>query len=209
MYSADGALATALRPALRERMIGLAEDGRWSDDDLRWRDWMVAAQDGDKASYERLLRELRSVIRGYLIRRFGPADFIDDVAQECLLSVHAGRHTYDATRPFRAWLFTIVRHRTIDFLRRQRGAWLQREATVAADDVGTPAAIETISEAAWLLRQLKPEQREIIVLIKYLGLSAEESGQRLGVSVASVRVRLHRALAATRKLVRRDERCET
>lgn len=202
LHDQDGALATALRPSLPSPMTGTPGPDRWTPDDRRWRDWMVAAHGGDKASYDRLLRELREVVRRYLISRFGPTDFIDDIAQDCLLSIHAGRHSYDANRPFRAWLFAIVRHRTIDYLRRQRGPWQRVDAN--AEEVAAPQSLDAASEAASLLGQLKPEQREIIVLVKYLGLSAAESGERLGLSVTGVRVRLHRALAATRRLLDAD-----
>lgn len=170
---------------------------------------MRAAQQGDKHCYEQLLRELRTAISAYLRSRLGQTEFIEDVTQECLLSVHAGRQSYDTDRPFRAWLFAIVRHRTIDFLRRQRGPW----SIPAADhedpsELTAPESLQAACEASTLLAQLNPAQREIIVLMKYLGLSAEESGQYLGISVASARVRLHRALHEIRRLLRSD-RLET
>ncbi|MEO1035346.1 MAG: sigma-70 family RNA polymerase sigma factor [Pseudomonadota bacterium] len=165
---------------------------------------MRAAQSGDKTSYDRLLRELATVIERYLRNRFGPAEFIDDVTQDCLLSIHTGRHTYDPDRPFRAWLFTIVRHRTIDYLRRQRGNWSTADRETDIDGIAAPESLCAVSEAATLLRQLNPQQREIIVLMKYLGFSAEETSERLGISVTGARVRLHRALAATRRLLKAD-----
>src|SRR6516164_6672016 len=47
-----------------------------------------------------------------------PFDFIDDVVQETLLTVHQARHTYDPNRSFTAWLRTIAQRRAIDGLRR-------------------------------------------------------------------------------------------
>ena len=56
---------------------------------------MVAAQAGDRAAYETLLRDcipfIKRVARGQGVQ----PDFIDDVVQETLLTVHGARHTYD------------------------------------------------------------------------------------------------------------------
>ncbi|MGI9342000.1 MAG: RNA polymerase sigma factor [Gammaproteobacteria bacterium] len=170
----------------------------WQDDDARWATWMAAAQRGDKSAYEQLLTEVATTIRRYLHVRFGPADFIDDITQECLLSIHKGRHTYDAARPFRAWLFAIVRHRSIDHLRRRGNDHEQldpdRQPHTATN------AVATAAEASLILSQLSREHRDIIVRTKYLGYSAGEVGMQLGISVAAVRVRLHRALKHARRL---------
>jgi RNA polymerase sigma-70 factor (ECF subfamily) len=157
----------------------------WTRDDQRWAMWMSAAQDGDKKAYEQLLTEVAAVI-----------------VQECLLSVHKGRHTYDKRRPFRAWLFAIVRHRSVDYLRRRgRDAGGGAYAEVQIQ----PGAIATIVDASLILSQLTEEHRTIIVLTKYLGYSAKEVGEQLGISVAAVRVRLHRALRHTRRLIDEEE----
>ena len=79
---------------------------------------MVAAQAGDRAAYETLLRDcipiVKRVARGQGMR----PDFIDDVVQETLLTVHQARQTYDPNRSFTAWLRTIAQRRVIDGLRR-------------------------------------------------------------------------------------------
>jgi RNA polymerase sigma-70 factor (ECF subfamily) len=78
---------------------------------------MVAAQAGDRAAYETLLRDcipfIKRVARGQGIR----PDLIDDVVQETLLTVHRARQTYDPNRSFTAWLRTIAQRRAIDVLR--------------------------------------------------------------------------------------------
>src|SRR5271156_2922152 len=86
--------------------------------DLRRAGWMVAAQAGDRAAYETLLRDcipfIKRVARGQGIR----PDLIDDVVQETLLTVHQARQTYDPNRSFTAWLRTIAQRRAIDGRRR-------------------------------------------------------------------------------------------
>ena len=51
------------------------------------------------------------------------------------------------------------------------------------------------------LRQLTPEQREVVVLRIALGYSAEEVARQLGTTAGAVRVTQHRALAKLRALL--------
>ena len=93
------------------------QDNRWEKDEQRWPELMAASHSGDKASYAQLLNELTGALTAYLQAQFGQFDLVEDCVQECLIAVHKARHTYDPERPFRPWLFTIARHRTIDVLR--------------------------------------------------------------------------------------------
>lgn len=180
----------------------------WSGDDDRWALWMASAQQGDKHAYEQLLREVATAIERYLRVRFGPADFVDDITQECLLSIHRGRHTYDAKRPFRAWMFAIVRHRAIDHLRSRR-----RDSDASTDQFGIEEqphpgsdSVTTLVDASLILSKLSREHRDIIVRTKYLGYNAHEVSRQLGISESAVRVRLHRAIIHTRRLFSERDR---
>jgi DNA-directed RNA polymerase specialized sigma24 family protein len=88
------------------------------DPDRRRAAWMVAAQGDDRAAYETLLRDcipfIQRVARGQGVR----PDYIYDVVQETLTTVHQARQTYDPSRSFTAWLRTAARRRAIDGLRR-------------------------------------------------------------------------------------------
>ncbi len=159
-------------------------------DESRWSTWLARAQQGDEAAYEQLLSELAPAIRGYLLHRFGALALIDDCVQESLLAVHQARHTYDPGRPLRPWLFAIIRHRTIDLLRRQRVA--DSVAEVVPESV-TPDLTASL-DGARLLAGLSAELREALLLTKFLGFSVKECARRLGVSESLVKVRVHRGL---------------
>ena len=165
-----------------------------------WSAWMAAAQRGDQASYARLLDELGHVIAAYLRSRFGALEFLEDCVQECLMSIHAARHTYDAHRPFRPWLFAIVRHKTIDMLRSRRAyTSMLAEQTEAASPHGPSIYAEI--EADQLLKGLAPKYSQALTLTKIVGLSIAESAGKLGISESAMKVRVHRGLGAMRKLL--------
>jgi RNA polymerase sigma-70 factor, ECF subfamily len=83
-----------------------------SDGDQEWSRLMVAAQDGDRSAYERLLREILPLLHAVVARHHRHPDRIDDAIQDVLLSVHRVRHTYDPARSFRHWLVAITRYRS-------------------------------------------------------------------------------------------------
>ena len=124
------------------------------------------------------------------------------------MAVHQARHTYDPRRPFRAWLFAIVRHKAIDTLRRQRshGNLVSRKRAMLPLDGGdleSPTMEDSVSQGR-LLAALPPHPREAITLTKIDGLSAAEAALRLQISEGTLRVRVHRAIGRLRHLVERD-----
>ena len=177
-------------------------------DEHRWSQWMRQAQQGDKAAYEALLRELAPVIRSYLIARFGTFDIVDDCVQEALLAIHTGRHSYDPARPFRAWLFAIVRHRTIDMLRRSRPGHRHTPASEEQTGQAPAMTMEAASspdpgieiDGARLLGQLSSNLAQALVMTKFLGMSTAECAHQLAVSESVVKVRVHRGLRKLRAL---------
>ena len=83
-------------------------------------EWMRAAQGGDRASYDKLLRQLLPALRvtvRYKRPFLQPAD-IEDLVQDILMSLHSVRATYDPERPFLPWLMAIARNRMADAAKR-------------------------------------------------------------------------------------------
>ena len=72
---------------------------------------MAAAQDGNADAYQSLLRSCLPLI-GSMARASGvPADRVEDVIQDVLMTLHRVRHTYDPARPFTPWLRAIAQGR--------------------------------------------------------------------------------------------------
>lgn len=177
---------------------------QYQQDEQRWSSLMVAAQSGDERDYEQLLRELCTFIEGYLHSRIGAHQSIDDWVQNILIAIHRGRHTYNPRRPIRPWLFAIIRYQTIDGLRRQKSYCKmleqQTEHIACQHNQNHQAADSTLLEGR-LLQALKPQHREALTLTKLIGLSYKEAAEQLGVSEASLKVRVHRGIKQLKKLL--------
>ena len=102
---------------MRTRWMSEAEPQLRSADDLRRSAEMAAAQAGDRVAYEALLRDCVPLIKAVALRRGVTGDYVEDVVQDVLLTVHRARQTYDPNRSFTAWLRTIANRRAIDLLR--------------------------------------------------------------------------------------------
>jgi RNA polymerase sigma-70 factor, ECF subfamily len=170
-----------------------------------WSRMMAAAQDGDRAAYDRLLREILPFVRAVVAAHHRRPDRLEDVVQDVLLTLHRVRHTYDPARPIRPWLAAIARRRSIDALRR-RG---RTDAVEVADEAAyetfaDPAAnreIEAAHNTAGLggaIAALPPSQREAVELLKIKEMSLAEASLVSGKSTTALKVNVHRAIKALR-----------
>jgi RNA polymerase sigma-70 factor (ECF subfamily) len=163
---------------------------------------MVAAQRGDRSSYERLLTRIAPLALAFVRRRAGDAPWCEDVVQESLLAVHRARHTYDPARPFAPWLYAIVQNRLIDTLRVQRRRLLRELDPEAVREPGVGARQERdvlLGDVRRALTVLPDQQRRVIELLKFEDLSVREVAARLGMSESNVKVTAHRGYRALRR----------
>lgn len=167
---------------------------------------MRAAQAGDGAAYEALLRLLLPAVRRFVLRAVrDPAD-AEDITQIVLLSIHRARHTWRPERPFAPWWRAIARNAAIDALRSRTR---RRAREIDLDDVPEPvapvepapgeAALDPALAAA--LASLPPSQREALELVHGRDLSVAEAAAQLGVTSGALKVRAHRGIAALRRLL--------
>ena len=185
--------------------------GGASERELAWGGLMAAAQEGDSAAYETLLREIVPALRVFVGARLRDSPTTEDVVQNVLLSLHRARHTYQPTRPFGPWLRAIARNATADALR-ARGRRAERETALPdadriADEREPSRADAPLSaRMARALAELPPAQREAVELIHVRELSVAEAADHAGVSVSALKVRAHRGYKALRKLLAPGER---
>jgi RNA polymerase sigma-70 factor (ECF subfamily) len=165
---------------------------------------------GHPGAIEALLERIRPMVVRYCRARLGRITghyyVADDVAQEVCLAVLAALPRYrDMGRPFASFVFGIASHKVADAVRNaSRLAVPFEDLPDGPDDRPGPeetvvAYIEAERTRA-LLAQLPHHLRELLILRVVTGLSAEETGNVLGMSAGAVRVAQHRALARLRAL---------
>ncbi|MFZ2015506.1 MAG: sigma-70 family RNA polymerase sigma factor [Nocardioides sp.] len=179
------------------------------DDDLD--DALDRARDGDEAGFAVLWRTLHAPLLRYLTVRGNHAP--EDLAAETWLQVVRDLRGFDGdATAFRAWLFTVARHRAVD----QGRARASRPVVPVAEPPevdGTPApsaehlAVERDATAAALrlVASLPAEQAEMVMLRVVAGLDVAVVAELVGKTPGAVRVAVHRAL----KSLARDPRARS
>jgi len=97
------------------------DDADRDGQDATFRALMLAAQDGDRDAYARLLTALLPCLRRVILEARPNLQDIEHIVQDVLLSLHAARQTYDPERPFLPWLTAIIRIRLADAARSYKG----------------------------------------------------------------------------------------
>jgi RNA polymerase sigma-70 factor, ECF subfamily len=176
--------------------------------DQAWSQLMRAAQSGDRAAYERLLREISPLIRALVRRHCSNRADIEEMVQDTLLTLHRVRHTYDPGRPFCPWLAAIAWRRSIDALRRririskyetpEQGVYETFSDAAANSDLEGVRSAEEVED---LLRLLPARQREALQSLKLKEMTLAEASVASGQSVAALKVNTHRALKTLRGLL--------
>lgn len=163
-------------------------------------DLLAAAVRGDEAAFAVLWRELQPPLLRYL-RVVAPAA-CEDLASETWLEVARGLGRFQGGESgFRAWVFTVARHRMVDWRRREA----RHPATLLAPDTlpersvpgdAADLALEAIStkEALALIAELPPDQAEVVGLRVVAGLDVAQVAAIVGKRGGAVRVLAHRGL---------------
>jgi len=175
----------------------------------RHREHPQACREYDRDAYRRLLTEITPYLRALAQRHHRDARDVEDSVQDILLTIHSIRHTYDPARPFKPWLVAIGRRRIIDRLRaNRRGRLRETELTEEHETFSEPATnIHEAQSDSRLLREamesLPAGQREAIRLLKIEEKSLKQASAESGVSVAALKVSVHRAVRALRAILER------
>jgi RNA polymerase sigma-70 factor (ECF subfamily) len=195
-------------------------DGGWLREQTarsgeRLRDLTTQAAGGQPAAIESLLEQIRPMVVRYCRARLGRITghyhVADDVAQEVCIAVLSALPRYrDMGRPFASFVFGIASHKVADAVRSAARLAVPTEVLPDGPDE-QPGPEETVvasleaQRARALLAQLPGHLRELVILRVVTGLSAEETGNVLGMSPGAVRVAQHRALARLRALAAVEE----
>ena len=167
---------------------------------------MSAAQGGNRAAYESVLRDCVPIFQRIARHQGASADFVDDVVQDVLVTIHGARATFDPSRSFVAWLTAITQRRTIDILpkrgRRGKHEVYAPEAfdTHATDDNPERHAIRH-DDAAQLhafVAELPDGQRQAVRALALEENSLDDASKATGRTKTSLKVNLHRAIRTLR-----------
>jgi len=168
---------------------------------------------GDRASFSRLMERYQKELFHFLVRFLGDRSAAEDIFQETFLQVHQSASSFDISRRFRPWLFTIAANKARDLRRSQaRRSTNPLQAPISVgDEQGTPfmdmmasgnqipgEALERQELAERVrstVREMPESLREILLLSYFDQFPYKQIGDILDIPLGTVKSRLHTAVA--------------
>ena len=186
----------------------LAENDKRTDEEL-----LSAHIEGDSAAFPELMERYKNDLLHFLIRFVGSTAAAEDVFQDAFLQVHISAETFDPTRRFKPWLFTIAANKGRDWHRKHsKRTVMSLSQEIGGDGEGArfvdlmesdqelPDASlldnEQITSVRNAVDQLPSHLREILLLSYFQQMSYVQIAESLQIPLGTVKSRLHAAVAA-------------
>ncbi|MEW6125462.1 MAG: sigma-70 family RNA polymerase sigma factor [Acidobacteriota bacterium] len=184
---------------------------KW-ENEFRERDYKLAEliqriANGDQSAIAKFYQMTNRLIFGLVLRILGNRDSAEEVLFDVYTQVWRQAARYEAKRGGpTSWLITIARSRAIDRLRADKHYVLHDELTEAAANeyltTENPETATAISELQGFVRSaletLSPDQREVIEMAYYAGMTQSEIALQLGIAIGTVKTRTRLAMAKLR-----------
>lgn len=174
-----------------------------SDEEL-----VEACQAGESSAFDVLVARWEDKIRGAAYRLLGSEEEARDATQEAFLKAYRGLPAFKQEARFSSWLYQIAINLCRDRLRRRKGRMMvSLEALEEGGPViagREPAALDLVQQldlrraVRRAIGELSEEQREVVILKEYQGLTFLEIAQALDLPISTVKTRLYRGLGQLR-----------
>ena len=160
---------------------------------------------GDGEAFNRLVRKYEKRIHTHVWQKIGDFHHAEEITQDIFLQAYKKLSTLKDPHQFAGWLYAVTNRLCLDWMRKQKPAMQSLEDTPvrAIDNLtyeryvseqreseATECRYETVEK---LLAKLPESERTVMMLYYLSEMRAKEIGKSLGVSVNTIRSRLHRA----------------
>jgi RNA polymerase sigma-70 factor, ECF subfamily len=167
--------------------------------------WMERYQQADPEAPAALIGALSPGLLRFFRSQAASREQADDLLQETWMRIHRVRHTYRPGEPVLPWVYAIARRVRIDGYRRTRRITAHE---VSMETVPEPPVQvvqrEVLPSFDALLAALPAPQREVLTMLKIVGLTLEETACATSSTVGAVKQKAHRAYKRLRQLLQAD-----
>lgn len=177
-----------------------SSDGLSAAERERFCDLLVAiAQRQDRAAFSELFAYYAPRVKSYLMRLGADPAQAEEIAQDVMVTVWRKAGLFDRKQAsVSTWIFRVARNRRIDVFRRSKKPALDPdEPLILPQGVEAPEArvdaLQAEARVREAMKDLPPEQLELLRLAFYDGLSHSEIAARLGLPLGTVKSRIRLA----------------
>ena len=193
-------------PTLRQRRaaasIRIVHEGELTDGEL-----IERVADGDRDAFDELYRRYTRPVLGLALRRLGDRGRAEDAVQETFASIWRAARSYRPERgPGAPWLYAVARNAITDRGRARSDlpADIPEEASPDAGPLERAEAGWTAWRVHRALEELSANERAVIELAYWSGLSQSEVAEYLNIPLGTVKTRTRAALARLAALLEEE-----
>jgi RNA polymerase sigma-70 factor (ECF subfamily) len=177
--------------------------------------------EGDKSAFDELVERYYKQIYRFLVRFTGRPHLAEDLTQDVFMKLYRSASTFDPSKKFRPWLYSIAANRARDALRSAGRSEKQiviqssgQEEQVSLEHLipGSPSApdtamiaLETVQKVQNALQEMPDGLREILILAYYDQMAYKEIADSLEIPLGTVKSRLHKAVITFGQIWKRYE----
>lgn len=170
---------------------------------------------GDEKSFEKLLHRHKRKVWAHIQLMVRDREVTEDIFQEAFIKVVHTLRTggYNEEGKFLPWVLRIAHNLVIDHFRRNKKMPLVRShedhdvfATISVTERNVEQRLVDLqidADVRKLIDRLPEEQREVVIMRTYLGMSFKEIAEHTDVSINTALGRMRYALINMRKLIRK------
>ncbi len=170
---------------------------------------------GDRSAMSQLIERHSRRVRDYINMMVKDRDLADDIFQETFIKavrvIDEGRYTDNGK--FLSWILRIAHNQVIDYFRAQRQDKSVSESEAGYDMLGTLRLAERTVEDSMVSEQIErdvrglvellpPEQREVVMMRYFSGLSFKDIAEQTDVSINTALGRMRYALINLRRMIK-------
>jgi RNA polymerase sigma-70 factor, ECF subfamily len=170
----------------------------------------------DAAAFEELYRRYQAASFGLARRVTDSATLAQDVLHDAFIALWRAPEAFDPSRgSFRTFFLSLVHHRAVDTVRREERLRRREERQLNLEPLLGEDVADGVVDDAWLavrrkqvrqaLRELPVDQRTVLELAYFGGLTQVRIAESLGIPLGTVKTRTLAALRKLRAALQEDE----
>lgn len=171
---------------------------------------------GDRGAFDELYRRYGPPAYGLAVRLTGQQILAQDVVHDAFMALWRAPEAFDPARgAFRTFFLSLVHHRAVDTVRREERIRKRQDRASNLESLASEDVAEDVVDSAFLgdrrrevhtaLDTLPPEQRQVLEMAYFAGMTQAKIAEQLGIPLGTVKTRTLAAMKKLRLMLSRED----
>jgi RNA polymerase sigma factor (sigma-70 family) len=174
----------------------------------------MSAEDSQQIGFRLLYERYSGMVYRYVLAKTGKVEAAEDILQEVFLGLWRHPKKLPHIQAYRSWIFRIAHNKVVDYYRQARlRTTLGSESNEYQNLAARRSAHDDLpldeSDLAKASKGLNGEKQKLLDLIYYFGLTYEEAARLIGISLGTLKSRLHNLRSSLKTLAGQPSRVMT